>query len=221
MRVESGKIFSILAHELRSPLGVIQGYIRMLRMRRTDDDPEAKMLTAMLDATGRISAVARQASELAQWHDGEMQAAQTAMPLRGLLDRVAAAHLPRPVSLDVPAALADHPVQTWQAEQLAAAIAAIVVSVERNAPDQDVAVRAEATAGGGAMILIGDPSALSERSADAADAADADRAGERLFGSGGQGLSLVLAAAVLDRHGIGVGLLESAPDIVVLRLPKD
>lgn len=67
MPVELPQVCSILAHELRTPLSVLQGYIRLLQRRRTDDDPETAMLAAMLEATGKLSAIARQASDLGHW----------------------------------------------------------------------------------------------------------------------------------------------------------
>lgn len=222
MRVESSKVFSILAHELRSPLGVIQGYIRMLRMRRTDDDQEIKMLTAMMDATARISAVARQASELALSEGGEPTTGSTvAVPLSELVSRVATAQLPRPVAVAMPEAVAGSAVRTGQIEALSSAIAAIVVSVERNLPDRTVALRAAVGADGSPLLLVGDERDLASIQPDAPMATDAGSSSRKLFEAGGQGLSLVLAASVLDRHGISVGLLRSSSEIVVLRLPKD
>jgi hypothetical protein len=196
----------------------------MLRMRRTDDDQEIKMLTAMMDATARISAVARQASELSLLsvsEDGEPSTASiVAVPLSELVSRVASAQLPRPVAVAVPEAVAGSTVRTRQIEALSSAIAAIVVSLERNLPDRPVALRAAVAADGSPLLLVGDESDLASVQPDAATA-EAEPSAAKLFEAGGQGLSLVLAAAVLDRHGISVGLLRSSSEIVVLRLPKE
>jgi hypothetical protein len=215
MRVESSRIFSIVAHELRSPLGVIQGYIRMLRMRHGDDEQDAKMLTAMLDATARIAAVARQASELALWEEGQDSGAGVRVPLGDLVGRVAAGQLPRPLVATVPEGMAARPVTTPNVEALAAAITAIAVAVVRNTPQDPVGLRASDDGGGGLLLILGKESRLPS-GRDVGEVGDA----ARLLEAGGQGLSLVLAALVLNRHGIGVGLLEPAPPIVVLRLPK-
>lgn len=67
MPVELPQLCSLLAHELRSPLSVLQGYIRLLQRSRAPEDPEHAMLTAMLEATGRLSWFARQSSELGAW----------------------------------------------------------------------------------------------------------------------------------------------------------
>lgn len=221
MRVESSKTFSVLAHELRSPLGVIQGYLRMLRMRRTDDDPELRMLTAMLDATGRISTVANQASELAIWHDGQPSGVESDTTIGTLLNRVAASRdLLRPVTVEagVAATLA---IRTSQPAAVAAAVAALANAAARSAPDQAIGIRSVVDANGSGVILIGPEPALAALNASSMDEADPGRARDRLFSCGGQGLALILAAAVFERHGVVVGLIESAADVIVVRLPKD
>jgi hypothetical protein len=192
----------------------------MLRMRRADDDQETRMLTAMLDATGRISAVARQASELALWHEGEPPGERVALPLTALLERVAASSaLPRPVAVVVPPDVASRAVDTRQVEPLVAAVAALVVSAQRNAPDAPVALRALAN-GSGVRVAIGREDAVTSLPPEVVERAEVPEAATRLFAAGGQGLSLILASSVLDRHGISVGLIESS-GVVVLRLPKD
>lgn len=178
------------------------------------------MLTAMLDATGRISAVARQASELALWHEGEPPGERVALPLTALLERVAASSaLPRPVAVVVPPDVASRAVDTRQVEPLVAAVAALVVSAQRNAPDAPVALRALAN-GSGVRVAIGREDAVTSLPPEVVERAEVPEAATRLFAAGGQGLSLILASSVLDRHGISVGLIESS-GVVVLRLPKD
>src|SRR5690348_1243122 len=67
MSTNFSEVLSVLAHELRSPLSVLQGYIRLLQRKRDATDPESAMLTAMLGATTRLAALGRQSSELAVW----------------------------------------------------------------------------------------------------------------------------------------------------------
>jgi light-regulated signal transduction histidine kinase (bacteriophytochrome) len=216
MQVESSKVFSIIAHELRSPLGVIQGYVRMLRQQRTPDDPETRMLTAILDATGRISTAAKHASELAAWQDGGPPADAHVSPLSvsTLLRRVAESDvLLRPVELAATPPAADRVVATTHAGSVAAAVAALVVWLQRNRPEEPVRLDAR-----DATLVLAPASA--EVPAEV-PATAADRARDRVFTGGGQGLALVLARTVLDHHEIGVGLIESPTDVIVLTLPKD
>jgi|GEM_PF-3007461 hypothetical protein len=67
MPVPLPRMCSVLAHEIRTPLSVLQGYIRLLQRQREPGHPEHAMLEAMLSATGQITAIARQASELGSW----------------------------------------------------------------------------------------------------------------------------------------------------------
>jgi hypothetical protein len=69
-------------------------------------------------------------------------------------------------------------------------------------------------------LLVGVETALAAAAGVPPASDESGPARDRLLGGGGQGLSLMLAASVLDRHGISVGLIESS-GIVVLRLPKD
>ncbi len=221
MRVELSRVFSILAHELRSPLGVIQGYVRMLKMRRADDDPETRMLTAILDATGRITAVARHASELAAAHEIEPVGDVTELAVQVLLERALAGdQLPATVSLETVAGAGERLIRTHHPAALTAALTTLVIAAARQSPDVPVRVSARPE-GDGTAIAIGPAPALAGLTSAAIASADAARAADRLFGAGGQGLALVLAASVLDRHQIGVGLIESASDVIVMRLPKD
>ena len=209
-RVESAKVFSIIAHELRSPLGVIQGYARMLRSRRADDDPEIRMLTGILDATARISAAARHAADLAAWTDGTPSADSGPVSMTTVLQRVAESEsLLRPVAVDgaAPVLLGGH------AAALTGALTALVIWLQRNRPDDDIRI----TAAGEIIAMRPAPAAMPASVSTDAEA----RARERLFTGGGQGLSLILARTVLDHHRIAVGLIETPTDIVVLHLPKD
>ena len=222
MRVESARVFSIVAHELRGPLGVIQGYVRMLRTRRAGDELENRMLTAILDATGRLSTMARQASDLAVWQKATPPGERARLSVRSLVER-AAAHdsLPRPVIVEVASEVADEALDAQHPGALADAIGSLVVAASRESAEATIRLRAMRGAHGAPLIAIGPEAVVGQLSADAADAADTNRADERLFTGGGQGLGLVLAASVLDYHHIAVGLIESMSDVIVLRLPKE
>src|SRR5690606_27057268 len=97
MAVPWPKVCGILAHELRAPLGVLQGYIRLLERQRLDDDPERPMLQAMLEATGRITTIARQASDLGTWlqavdEEASLSCVEYAGLFAALADRTSVGH---------------------------------------------------------------------------------------------------------------------------------
>jgi hypothetical protein len=171
------------------------------------------MLTGILDATGRISAVARHASELAAWYDGAPPADGAPVPISTVVLRVADGEsLARPVTVvssEVPAT----PLVTTHSSALAAAVVALVIWRQRNRPDEDVQLKFA-----GHLCTIGPASAAVPD--DMPPGAEM-RARDKVFAGGGQGLALLLARAVLDHHRIGVGLIESPPDVIVLQFPKD
>jgi two-component system phosphate regulon sensor histidine kinase PhoR len=205
MRVEMAKTFSILAHELRSPVAVLQGYIRLLQRQRKEGDPELPMLAAMLDATGRLTAIGRQASDLANWLGPTGPVAEAGVPI-GALEEVLQARLPvgrASVVVDAPPSL--H-VVTRDVMQLGMAVAALVESYVRDRPDGPALVLVR-QAGGDVVITIGQEAATNQEAGN-------PREEDVSFASGGLGLGLVLASHVLDGHGARVtrsvpsGMLE-------------
>jgi signal transduction histidine kinase len=87
MGVELPKVLRVLAHELRGSLGVIQGYVRLLKERHTAEETDVRMLNAMLAATARITEIARHASDVATWQDGRMGEPHATIKVRDLIDR--------------------------------------------------------------------------------------------------------------------------------------
>src|SRR5690606_2028831 len=89
MRVELPRLLSVLRHELRIPLSVLQGYLRLMLQQGGTDDANRRMLQAMLDATGRLTAIGRQAADLASWTTASPLAAADTVALGALLDAAA------------------------------------------------------------------------------------------------------------------------------------
>jgi len=192
MQVESTKTLRLLSHELRGSIAVIQGYVRMLRPARADNEAEARMLTGILDATTRISTIARHASELATWIDGRALEGHDAIPVSALVERAVANAAFRGASVDVAGDAASEIVQTPNAGSLAAALSAIIDAVGRGlAPEQAAVVRAR---------RVADRHRVTIEIAPATTALGAAASEPISFDQGGHGLALVLAAAVLDAH---------------------
>lgn len=83
----SGRLLSLLSHELRSPLGVIRGYLRILDsppVALTDQQRQA--VTAALRAADHAVHLVDQASFLAQLRRGEAQLHPTRVDVRALLE---------------------------------------------------------------------------------------------------------------------------------------
>ncbi|MEO7192332.1 MAG: histidine kinase dimerization/phospho-acceptor domain-containing protein [Vicinamibacterales bacterium] len=191
-RVELPRLLSVLAHEIRGPLSVLQGYIRLMQRQREEGHPEAAMLRAMLDATGRITTLSRQASDLSVWLDPRETPAIKPVSVLALLadvqtrvgsDRVrVAAH-------DETAA--DAWLLTANAGLLAAALGALAESLSRDMGNVPVQIRARI---GAAVTITFDPDEPLAAGAPATVPATV------AFDRGGMGLSLVLASYVLDAH---------------------
>jgi signal transduction histidine kinase len=212
MRVELPKALSILAHEVRGSLGVIQGYLRMLRDGVADPALSARMWQAMQDATSRIAAITREASELAAWTDGRRPETSERLGVEALVRQVAERAGPGDrVAIDVPAALAEVQVTSRPAGMMAAALAAVLAAARREAPAATFGVRAQRYEGD-VVLLMAPLERLEDESSTGAPFA---------FDGGGAGLALVLASHVLEAHGTTVTTAADSRAVVAVRLQKD
>ena len=102
MRVELSKALSILSHEVRGSLGVLQGYLRMLRDGVDDPALTARMLQSMQDAATRLATVAGEASELSAWTEGRRAEGHESVAIGQLLEQAVAAAGVKDASVIVP-----------------------------------------------------------------------------------------------------------------------
>jgi light-regulated signal transduction histidine kinase (bacteriophytochrome) len=222
MRVEFPKVLRVLSHELRGPLGVMQGYVRLLKTKHADDAAETRMLTAILDATGRITAIARQASDLAMWQDGPaVDRDEETVSARHLVERAFADAAGR-VAVDLGEETARFEIETPNAAALAAAIGSVVEAVQRDVPDTPFAVRVRTGPRADRLLLAaGAAPSVAALSEDWRERAVGDGGPELAFDRGGQGLALVLAGTVLEAHGAEVRSVAGSPGVMLLTLPKE
>lgn len=195
MSVSFPKMCSVLAHELRSPLSVLQGYIRLLQRQRDASHPETAMLNAMLDATGRLTGIAHQASSLGSWLAAHETPALEIVPTTAVLDEI-----DKRETQDGPVAVVRHegtPVGHIHADAaaLAGALVAIASSLAREAGVETVEVSQsprdkDASTG---FQLRARPSAPTQEITMT----------DRMFAldNGGAGLALIAASHILDAHG--------------------
>lgn len=210
MRVELSKALSITAHEMRGPLGVLQGYLRMLKDGVADGPTTGRMLQAMQDATGRLTHLARDASAIAAWHEGRQAEGGERVSVRDLLDRVSSAVARKPETRTaIEPAVADEAVWSHPAGALATALAAVLQAAHREAPGAPFLLEADGSRDALVITMTPDTRQLEE----SPDAVPFD------FTSGGSGLALVLASHVLEAHGADVLLRSSAS--VTVRMPRE
>lgn len=201
MAVPLPKICSVLAHELRSPLSVLQGYIRLLLQQRDPSHPEAPMLQAMLDATGRLTAIARQASDLGMWLAKRDSSPLELVSTADVLDEVDI-RIPSDGAITVirpPEMLYAH--LRADASALAGAIVALAESMARETGGSAIEI-APVARGTGAPALSLRSRTFEEKVNGHAGPASATRA--LSLELGGAGLALVAASYVLDAHGAAI-----------------
>ena len=74
MSDEAPRVLSLLSHELRGPLGVIRGYLRLIDQTATElSDRSRESIAAALRASDRIADVLEEASLLGHLQIGDVQ----------------------------------------------------------------------------------------------------------------------------------------------------
>jgi hypothetical protein len=196
MQVELPKALRLLSHELRTPLGVLQGYLRILRDGPVDKESQANMLKAMLNETGRITTIARQASDLAAWQSRSATLEPVQLSVKSVVDRVAATAPPLDV-VRLPAEAAHWHISSYQGSGLVDALSAVSRLVRLETPDEPTGIATFlGTSNASATIAIG-PSNTVGSYTEGSDVSEEKRLS---LDAGGHGLALLVAAAVLDAH---------------------
>lgn len=198
---------SVLAHELRSPLSVLQGYIRLLQRNRDAGHAETAMLDAMLDATGRLTAIARQASDLGAWLGTHESDAFEAVTLTAVLDEVDKRREPAGLTVRRPTELPAAVIRA-DAGALASALIALAEWLARESGAAVEVSTSPATGEGTVGFRL-----RAQPTHDVAPRASALRVA---FDAGGAGLALVAASHILDAHGAAVDAADS-PAVVDVR----
>ncbi len=207
MRVELPQLLTVLAHEVRTPLGILQGYIRLLQRRPGLADADAAMLQAMLDATGRIASIGRDAASLAGWLES------AALPLRPValsaLRAEIARHVPETLTIHDAGTAGTSHVLSNDLARLASAIVTVAQVVARGAGTSALTLEATACADPPVARLTLRPAGLDTPPDARADA----RAEPLAFDQGGMGLALVSASCVFDAHGARVTTTDGTATI--------
>lgn len=215
MPVPLPRMCSVLAHELRSPLSVLQGYIRLLQRQRPADHPDMVMLEAMLEATGRLTNIARQASDLGNWLANAESRPWEAIPVTQITDALAQrlrTSDPSITLLPVPPAAAAIRLRA-DASAIADALLAVAESAHRDDESATIEIRAIVPSDepGATFTLTPVPSA--DRVSTFRNGSAARRAAA--FDRGGAGLALITASYVFDVHGASVAEHGAAESIVI------
>jgi signal transduction histidine kinase len=94
------RLLSLTSHELRSPLGVIRGYLKWLEQQgATLPEQHRQVVIAAIKASDRLTDLLSELSALAQLQRGDIDVAREPLPLRSLVADTAAAFDDQPPGL--------------------------------------------------------------------------------------------------------------------------
>jgi signal transduction histidine kinase len=133
MTIPTASLLSLITHEMRAPLGVVRGYLRLIEQQGTGlTEMQRRAVSAALTASDKATDVLAQVSALAQLESGEVVPALTPTPLRRLLEGVVGA-LVVPAEPKVTVQLGEVPDVSVPADEplLRAALAGLVGAVIR------------------------------------------------------------------------------------------
>jgi signal transduction histidine kinase len=218
------RAMSLAVHELRTPVTVVSGYLRMLLREQGGplSDKQRKMLEEAERSCARLGALVGEMSELGKLQSGEAALARQTFDLAELLTELASGmHEGDDRGIRVEARSAARPVTvTGDRTRLATAIRALMHAVVRERGEPGVIVvecrvLTDATPPM-AVVAIGDDASIG-------DLLDAGRAGPPPFDEwrGGLGLALPVGRRVIERQGgaLWSGAGERARSGSAFRLP--
>jgi hypothetical protein len=214
MSVDINDILHVLAHELRTPVGIAHGYVRLLLEERlTQESDRRRALEQMQKALGRLSDLSHESTALASWYEQDHSEAAH-VDARALVDRVADTNFDFPVTIETGEVPAGALVKTSDEESLARALIGIVRATARELRGTTCDVVARVV--DGRFEMLTGPEEMLPVLGRGPTAADA---GPVALERGGLGLALVHAAIVLDAHGAQRWTMNGSRQTVGVRLP--
>lgn len=202
---------SLLLHDLRTPLGVAQGYLRLLLEDRLRDIADRQRAIAQsMEALGRISHLCAGAAEFAACPS---PAESSRYPGADLIAALGAEAPSRDVSLAVLGGPVIAQVSTLAAGPAAASIMTIFLAAARHDPTREPRMSV-GIHGGELLVTSGDESVRERLIAPAGhDAFDP--------WTGGNGLLVPLAVRQLLETGVRIWTLADEPSAIAIALPLE
>jgi signal transduction histidine kinase len=214
MPVEISDILHVLAHELRTPVGIAHGYVRLLLEDRLPQEAERhRALEQLQKALSRLTTLSQESSALANWYERAGGEAGT-VNARGLLDTIARADFDSPVTVDTSRVPAGAMISTDDRTVLEQALLSLVRSTARELRGRVCAVTSR-DGEGHLDVLIGPEDQLAVLTRGPADS----DAGPIAIDRGGIGLALVHATVVVGAHGGACWTMKGSRQTLGVRLP--
>jgi signal transduction histidine kinase len=218
MHVDIAKVLHVLAHELRTPSGIAQGYLRMLLEDRFPDPADRRRAIEQTQkALARVSELTHESTKLANWMEADRQS-PTRIDAATLVSRAVelAAIEPQP-AVAVDASASGVRIATIDADALSTALASIIKATARELKTKVCSIDARSYDNRMLDVRIGPADELAKLTGgpEAADAAPLTL--ER----GGLGLSLVAASVVLEVHAATGWTANGSRTTVGIRLPLE
>jgi signal transduction histidine kinase len=188
------RLLSLISHEIRAPVGVMRGYLRLLEQQAGLTDPQRNAVAAGLRAGDRAEEILGQISALARMERGEGQPSLKPVAVGPLLNAVAAS-VPLPADPVVTVHVADTPDASVLGDEsmLRTALRGVATAV----------VRAQATDGKVYLLAQADqegPGGLKITVTTMEPVTDARVERTLDMSRGGLGLDLALAAFIIEAH---------------------
>lgn len=203
------RALSLAVHELRTPVTVVAGYLRMLLKEQGGplSGKQRKMLEEAERSCGRIGALVMEMSELGRLESGDLALGRERFDLAALVAELAShmhEGLDRGVRLEVRGV--DRPLEVvGDRSRLEAAVSALVLASLRERGEPGVIIAECSLVGDtqpAAVVAIGDEATVRTLAQSAANGGPFDE------WRGGHGLALPVARRVVEAHG---GTVWSAP----------
>jgi hypothetical protein len=203
--------FNLLIHDLRAPLSVAHGYLRLLRDDRlASPDDRNRALAQTSEALGRLSTLCAEASSFIGTYDSAPDQGPS-VPARDLVRRLQHASGPHPVSLvDVPDE--DRVLRAASLDRLVDAVHRIVACIGREGAPATAQLTVAAI-GSEIVILFGTAEHRDTLVKAPRAALDPLRRGH--------GLALPLACRTVERTGGVVWTIEGTRGAVGIALPLE
>lgn len=212
MRPDLARVLATLAHEIRTPLSISQGYIKLMREGRlTDPDEARRALDRTQQALAGLATYCADMSRISSLAESAHAGIPERMTVAELLARVRAAG-PALSTADWSGMESAGVFEGRPVTDVVEALAAVLgLPFDHN---RGPALSLHASADDALTIMAGTDRAriALQEGPDSAIAAPVD------LTRGGKGLTLIWAAFVLDKHGAHAWTLRSDPASVAIRL---